>query len=101
MLLCVDSKSALQAIKDQNPKTRQKLILDIKHIVHQLSRQNIAITFYWIPSHIGIFSNDMVDRAAKNAANNTEDTILSAVPLDLHEYCLQIKKIYKKTTFIN
>ena len=38
----------------------------------------------------------MVDRAAKNAANNTEDTILSAIPLDLHEYCLQIKKNTRK-----
>ena len=35
----------------------------------------------------------MVDRAAKNAAKNTKDTISSVIPLDLHEYRSQIKRI--------
>ena len=42
----------------------------------------------------------MVDRAAKSAASNVEDTIQLDVHLDLHEYCLHIDKIAKES-FVN
>lgn len=61
-----DSRSALQAI--QNSRSTNKLILEIQELVAGLLRQQVTVTFCWIPSHVGIEGNEAADKAAKEAA---------------------------------
>jgi len=58
ILLCVDSKSVLYAIKSPNFKKISRIIFEIKYVIHLLSLRGIPVSFCWVPSHVGIFSND-------------------------------------------
>ena len=54
---------------------------------------NFDITFLWIPSHCEIRGNEIVDKAAKEGANDGLNTITLNTKLDLHEYKAEINKI--------
>lgn len=83
--LCVDSKSALYALKSSDCKKNSKLVLDIKNIVHFLSLRGITVAFCWIPSHIGLHANEWADRAAKKGASNENGSIKMHIPLSIQE----------------
>ena len=55
-----DSKSAFQAISGQD-WTHPLYILECLNWIVQYQR----ISFYWIPSHVGIIGNEKADTAAK------------------------------------
>eukprot|EP00745_Piridium_sociabile_P029215 TRINITY_DN4763_c0_g2_i1.p1 TRINITY_DN4763_c0_g2~~TRINITY_DN4763_c0_g2_i1.p1 ORF type:complete len:255 (-),score=-4.74 TRINITY_DN4763_c0_g2_i1:332-1096(-) len=93
ILLCVDSKSVLQAIRSRNLKTRLEMTIEIKHVIHLLSLRGIGVTFCWVPSHCGIYSNEWVDQAARKAARNLEGSFQLNIPLDLHECYRCIQKV--------
>ena len=61
------SSSALQALKSQ--KFNNPIVSNILHICHYLSRHK-DIVFCWVPSHIGIQSNEQADVLAKAALDN-------------------------------
>ena len=63
-----DSRSALQAI--QKLGSTVKLVQEICELVVVLSQQQVAISFCWIPSHVGIEGNELADEAAKLATSN-------------------------------
>ena len=96
LLLCVDSKSALQVIENENAKIRIEMILEIKHVIHRLSCKGINVTFFWVPSHCGIYGNELVDAAAKQAGRNIEGSIKLNINLDLHEYCNHFVNLTKE-----
>ena len=60
-----DSQGALYRLKAFNPTDLASG--NIHQIVLRLSRRNIQVSFYWVPSHIGISQCDKVDRLAKKA----------------------------------
>eukprot|EP00745_Piridium_sociabile_P032536 TRINITY_DN5491_c0_g1_i10.p1 TRINITY_DN5491_c0_g1~~TRINITY_DN5491_c0_g1_i10.p1 ORF type:complete len:250 (-),score=-9.43 TRINITY_DN5491_c0_g1_i10:9-758(-) len=93
ILLCVDSKSALQAIRSPSKKTRLEMTFEIKHVIHLLSIKGISVTFCWVPSHCGIYANEWVDQAARKAALNFEGSSQLSIPLDLHECYRCIEKV--------
>ncbi|WP_411016840.1 ribonuclease H family protein, partial [Salmonella sp. s51944] len=64
-VICSDSKSVLQAIKNNNWKN--PFICQILQKIDLLYNSNKEITLFWIPSHIGISGNDKADSAAKKA----------------------------------
>ncbi|KAI5737978.1 hypothetical protein M8J77_001407 [Diaphorina citri] len=66
-VICSDSKSSLQALKfNLNDSVLiNKILLKIKEI----SSFGSQVSFLWIPSHVGIRENELVDRAARNAVN--------------------------------
>ena len=62
-----DSLSCLQSIHNRNIKNR--LVYQILYIIKILNTLGKEIVFLWVPSHVGIHGNSVVDRIAKEALN--------------------------------
>ena len=101
LLICSDSKAALSAIRGTNCKKRYKLLTEIRELIHDITTASNSISFYWIPSHIGITSNEKVDNYAKKAANNYDITPITSLPLDYHEYFPLIDKFLTEEFYNN
>jgi ribonuclease HI len=67
-MICSDSLSFLLAI--ESCKTQNPFILKIVQIYKGLVAIGKHIIFTWIPSHIGIHGNTVVDKEAKNALDD-------------------------------
>ena len=91
-VFCVDSKSAILAIKNKFTKIRSDLTTAIRELIHNILNNNNFISFFWVPSHCGINANEMVDRYAKMAARKSVQTDTVQIPLDQHEYHQLIDK---------
>ena len=76
-----DSKSSLTAM--ERKKWRQPLVqkLLIRH--HELTEQGKNIKYGWVPGHVGIRGNDLVDTAAKNGTNLQPNQEVHIPSLDL------------------
>ena len=61
-----DSLSVLQALSHTSSKNSQIQHLLLKH--HEISSSKTVI-YCWIPSHIGIYGNEKVDKNAKESLN--------------------------------
>jgi ribonuclease HI len=68
VMTCSDSLSCLLAIV--SCKTQNTFILKIVEICKSLVAIGKHVIFTWIPSHIGIHGNTVVDREAKNALDD-------------------------------
>ena len=67
-IICSDSLSCLLAI--ENFKVMNPNILKIIQIYKALVALGKEVVFFWIPSHVGIHGNTVVDQEAKNALKN-------------------------------
>ncbi|XP_026819622.1 uncharacterized protein LOC113558364 [Rhopalosiphum maidis] len=69
-LIASDSLSCLLALKS-NPfnSLPSPLALRIKHVTLTLHQSNYSIQFLWIPSHIGIYGNEVADNLAKSTSS--------------------------------
>jgi ribonuclease HI len=67
-IFCSDSLSCLLAI--ESCKTQNPFILEIVEIYKSLVAIGKHVMFTWIPSHIGIHGNTVVDWEAKNALDD-------------------------------
>jgi hypothetical protein len=67
-MICSDSLSCLLAI--ESCKTQNPFILKIVEIYKSLVAIGKHVIFTWIPSHIGIHGNTVVDQEAKNALDD-------------------------------
>ena len=47
---------ALKSSKEKNP-----IILKLKQKIHTILTKGIAISFIWVPSHVGIAGNELAD----------------------------------------
>ena len=86
VLFCVDSKSVLYALKSNNCKVRPELLAEIRYAIHCLKSIGVGVDFIWIPSHCGIYWNEVCDKLAKRGAEFGEDTFsYSDLSLSSHE----------------
>ena len=89
-LILTDSVSSLLSI--QNIFSDHPITQEIQSIVHSLSLINVDIQFLFVPSHIGILGNEVVDQCAKTA------TIPSPIPIqvirDFRNYLRQKTRLY-------
>ena len=67
-IICSDSLSCLLAIK--NHRFKNTLIYHIISLIDRLKTFNKEIVFLWVPSHVGIQGNTIVDRVAKEALDD-------------------------------
>lgn len=67
-VVCSDSLSALDAIRQLYPTNPLTQLL--RKQCHTLSEANKAVTFLYVPSHIGIVGNEAADNAAKQAVSS-------------------------------
>ena len=95
VVLCVDSKSALISLNGNFNKHRTNVIFEIQGLINELISAGIDIVFFWIPSHITIFGNEMADKAAKDGAKNTDSATRLNIPLAFHEYKCEIERLVK------
>ena len=59
-----DSKSALEAIQGSSSRG---LVIEIRELLVDLTGKGVSVMFCWIPSHLGIAGNELVDSIAKFA----------------------------------
>lgn len=64
-MICSDSLSCLLAI--ESCKTKHPVILKIVEIYKSLVAIGKEVIYVWIPSHVGIYGNTVVDQEAKDA----------------------------------
>ena len=82
----VDSKSVLLALKHWNCKVRKDIIFEIKFLIHCFALKGIGVNFCWIPSHCGLFWNELADFSAKQGASERpSDTFNFSLSLSSHE----------------
>ncbi|GFT05727.1 putative non-ltr rnase hi domain of reverse transcriptase [Nephila pilipes] len=79
VVIFVDSSAAIQAISI-NHYSETQIITHIKKDINILRDKSIQIVFQWIPSHVGIYGNEEVDRLAKRGNQEISDQNL--IPSD-------------------
>ena len=62
VVILSDSLSAIQAIENESDNC---LVMEILYMAFLLSNVGIPIVLCWIPSHIGVLGNEIVDHLAK------------------------------------
>ena len=67
-VICVDSKSVIYALKSWNCKMRGNIFYEVKYLIHCIMYKGIGIEFCWVPSHCGLYWNEISDKLAKQAA---------------------------------
>jgi len=65
--ILTDSLPALHTLQQQYHQDNIQLITSTLFKLQQLSEQGKSVTLMWIPSHVGIQHNELVDTAAKNS----------------------------------
>ena len=66
-----DSLSVLCDLQELN---QSRLSNEIRHLLYVLKKQHLEVFFEWIPSHCGIFGNEIVDGLAKDALEQENET---------------------------
>jgi ribonuclease HI len=75
-----DSMSAISSIESNHSNSNNNLVMQILSLLDQIKT---TVTFIWIPSHIGIIGNELVDKLAVNATSNLKIDI--KLPLEINE----------------
>lgn len=85
-LIFSDSQSVLQRLKNNKMNVRDSsVILSIRKIITNCIKDNQEIELVWIPAHIGIRENEIVDSLAKSATTVRNPDILKITYTDLYE----------------
>lgn len=91
-----DSKAALHSIKSAlHHRTYEQMISDIREVHHHALETGHSIVFQWIPAHCGIIGNDIADRAARSAH---EDTQTRTIPLARTDTARELRLLARKTS---
>jgi ribonuclease HI len=67
-IIYTDSLSTLLSLSSPNSHSHS-LIFKILNLLDHLSSLGLSVLFCWVPSHVGIFGNERVDKAAKSASD--------------------------------
>ena len=97
-VICVDSKSVLCALKSWNCKMRGDIFYEVKYLIRCIMYKGIGIEFCWVPSHCGLYWNEISDKLAKQGAmKNMSEVSSNNLLLSSHEINSLLKKtIYKQ-----
>ncbi|XP_071141886.1 uncharacterized protein [Mytilus edulis] len=100
VVIFVDSLSALQAIQGPLSKVNNLIIYDIYYSITTLLKAGINVVLEWIPSHVGIWGNELADMQAKHALNY--ELIYAKTTLykeDIKTVCTNILKTMWQTSW--
>ncbi len=61
----IDSQAAIKRLQLNSLTGGQELVFKITQSCSYLASKNISINFYWVPSHLGIYGNEIADKLAK------------------------------------
>ena len=94
-----DSLSAIQAIKRPTPDIYNKQVYEIVKLAAQLvTSKGIELTLHWIPSHVGIEGNELVDALVKTGLEHAE--VEKYIPPTIGQVKSNLKKYFKAKTKI-
>jgi len=97
IVIFCDSMAAIQQLQSRHLDPLNPLVYDtLKLFHHLLVNKNISVTIYWIPSHIGIKYNELVDRTANEWSNKTNITL--NLPVTVGQIKAGIKRFFKIQT---
>ena len=92
-----DSKSAIQAIDSH--ESLVPVVTDIKYYLYLFHNYGLEVVIAWVPSHVGIYGNEVVDSLARSALGkaNIDLEIVPKVTL-LYKYITQhISEIWQSS----
>ena len=69
-----DSRAGIETIKNNTPKHQSHIAHAIKQKAKLLSNYNMELTIQWLPSHVGVEGNEVVDQIAKQAHETHQET---------------------------
>ena len=79
-----DSVLVLSALNATlHPNKSSHLILRLRETIYEFLNTNKNISFFWIPSHVGIPGNEKADQAAKMAVRQGKDSQIGTALRDL------------------
>ena len=84
-----DSLSALQAIEEGD---LSPLVQDIMYLNYMLLSKGVLVNYCWIPSHVGISGNEVVDTLAKESLSM--DSISCVIPKGFKDIYPVIDKLF-------
>jgi hypothetical protein len=61
----IDSQAAIKRLQLNTLTGGQELVFKITQSCLYLASKNISINFYWVPSYLGIYRNEIVDKLVK------------------------------------
>jgi hypothetical protein len=61
----IDSQAAIKRLQLKSLTGGQELVFKITQSCSYLASKGISINFYWVPSHLGIYGNEIADKLAK------------------------------------
>ena len=61
----IDSQATIKRLQLNSLTGGQELVFKITQSCSYLASKRISINFYWVPSHLGIYRNEIVDKLAK------------------------------------
>ena len=91
-LICSDSKSALQSLKNFPNKQNDEVHKCYSSIL-KIVGKGIVIQFLWCPAHVGVAGNEKADKYAKLTAQNMTLTPPTETYKQIRE---MVRKIYQK-----
>ena len=66
-VICVDSKSVLCALQSWKCKMSGDIFYEVKYLIHCIMYKGIGIEFCWVPSHCGLYWNEISDKLEFNS----------------------------------
>ncbi len=77
---------------------RGDILYEVKYLIHCIMYRGIGIEFCWVPSHCGLYWNEVSDKLAKQGAmKNMSETSYSNLLLSSHEIISILEKnVYKQ-----
>jgi ribonuclease HI len=89
LLILADSLSSIEALRSRkiSPRTHS-VVYECKEVLWWLRANQFVVRLIWVPAHVGIDDNEMVDRIAKESAASVNLYRSSALECDL---CPQMK----------
>ena len=81
---------------------RGDIFYEVKYLIHCIMNRGIGIEFCWVPSHCGLYCNEVSNKLAKQGAmKNMSERSQSNLLLSSHEIisileknvCKQLKKV--------
>ena len=78
---------------------RGNTLYEVKHLIHCIMYMGLGTEFCWVPSHCGLYWNEMADKLAKQGAmKHMSETSYSNLLLSSHVVISILEKnVYKQT----
>ena len=75
---------------------REDIFYEVKYLIHCIVHKGTGIEFCWVPSHCGLYWNEISDKLAKHGAmKNMSEVSSNNLLLSSHE----INSLLKKTVY--